>query len=291
MIDRKLAFGSAQFEAARHVDILPDGHPSRRLHGHSFVASIWANRSAIPSTFSGTEADDLRNALESCVAPLDYSLLNDHIEIPTDENLARWIRQQVGISEVEMVGVQSTTRQGVKLDASGCAHIWRRFRFEAAHQLPNVRRGHKCGRMHGHGFEVILHVSQDVTEADMGVDFDYLEECWKPIEMQLHHSCLNDVAGLENPTSEMIATWIWDRVIPSLPKFSWVTVFETKTAGCHYRPDEYRIWKDLDFDAAVRFSNAPETDPRHYLHGHSYVTSLHLKAPLDEVMGWDSRLW
>ena len=147
-------------------------------------------------------------------------------------------------------------------------------------------RGHQCGRMHGHGFEVILHADQDLQGLHMGVDFDHLGDRWSPLAEQLEHACLNDIQGLENPTSEMLAAWIWDRLRAALPQLSWVTVYETATAGCHYRTGEYRIWKEQSFEAAVRLDQAPAGDPRHHLHGHSYVIRLHLSAPLDTVLGW-----
>ncbi len=275
------------FEAARRVDIFPEGHRSARLHGHSFTAKV---RTRLPSqwaSFPGAEVDELESHLRKVIQPLDYTLLNDRVPIPTDENLTRWISEHLQLTDLESVGIQSTRDQGVDLDAvSGNAHIWRRFRFEAAHQLPNVQDGHPCGRMHGHGFEVILHVDQDISTSELGVDFDYLGEIWQPIHEQLHHACLNDIAGLENPTSEIISAWIWERIKSVVPQLSWVTTYETVTAGCHYDGSDYRIWKEQRFEAATTLRSAPTEDPRSKLHGHSYKTRLHLTAPLDEVLGW-----
>jgi 6-pyruvoyltetrahydropterin/6-carboxytetrahydropterin synthase len=140
--------------------------------------------------------------------------------------------------------------------------------------------------MHGHGFEVILHADQDLNGGDMGVDFDQLAALWMPFHEQLHLACMNDIAGLENPTSEMLSSWIWDRLKPELPELSWVTVYETATAGCHYDGKHYRIWKEFRFESALQLVRAPEGDLRRRLHGHSYLTRLHLSAPLDQVMGW-----
>src|SRR5688572_29881814 len=162
------------FEAARNVDILPAGHRSRRLHGHSFMAKV---RAALPSDamrFPGAQVGVLRHLLSSCVAPLDYDVINAHVGIPTDENIARWIRERFSLPTVQSVGVQSTRDEGVDLDTDDRAHIWRRYSFQAAHQLPKVPVGHKCGRMHGHGFEVILHVAQSVAKKEMGVDYDQI---------------------------------------------------------------------------------------------------------------------
>ncbi|MGY6215092.1 6-carboxytetrahydropterin synthase [Methylolobus aquaticus] len=286
MNTRLLHVAAASFEAACRIPVLPDGHRSRRLHGHSFLARV---RAAVPDDwggFHGAGTSALGTALGACLAPLDYADLNEHLPIPTDENLARWIRARLEVPGIESVGVQSTSEQGADLDTHDRAHIWRRFRFEAAHQLPNVPPGHRCGRMHGHGFEVIVHAEQDLAQRDMGVDFDYLGRLWEPLQAELHHTCLNDVPGLENPTSEKLAAWIWRRLAAVLPELSWVTVYETHTAGCHYDGRHYRIWKEHRFESALRLIQAPEGDPRRRLHGHSYIVRLHLTAPLDVVHGW-----
>jgi 6-pyruvoyltetrahydropterin/6-carboxytetrahydropterin synthase len=225
---------SAGFEAARQVRILPDQHRSRRMHGHSFAVRIRTSLPHVSSVFPGLQTDHLAETLRHSVAPLDYDLLNNHLDVPTDENLARWIRRALGLPELEVVGIQSTYNQGIHLDRDDHAHVWRRFRFEAAHRLPNVRPGHKCGRMHGHGFEVILHADQDLGQRDMGVDFDTLGEYWEPVQVKLNHNCLNDVPGLENPTSEMLAAWVWENLKTALPELSWVSIYETTNAGCHY---------------------------------------------------------
>src|ERR1700691_1152002 len=148
----KLLFTAAvPFESARKVLLLPEAHRSHRLHGHSFLAKV---RAAIPAgwtSFPGGEVDQLRDCLTRCVSPLDYRLLNDQLEHPTDENLARWIRRRLDIPDIEQVGVQSTLQGGADIDPNDHAHIWRRYSFESAHRLPGVPPGHKCGRMHGHG--------------------------------------------------------------------------------------------------------------------------------------------
>jgi 6-pyruvoyltetrahydropterin/6-carboxytetrahydropterin synthase len=183
--------------------------------------------------------------------------------------------------------VQSTVGQGVDLDRDGNIHIWRKFRFEAAHRLPNVPEGHQCGRMHGHGFEIVLHVVQYLESSEaMGIDFDEIAAQWAPIHNQLHHACLNDIPELANPTSEVISSWLWNQLKSKIPGLSWVTVYETVTAGCHFDGENYRIWKEQRFESALKLNSAPEDDGRCRLHGHSYLQRLHLSAPLDEVMGW-----
>jgi len=286
MSERLFHVAAAPFEAARRVSILPDGHPSRRLHGHSFLAEVRAELPAGWEPFAGGATDALKSSLAQCVARLDYRDLNEHLPVPTDENLARWVRACLDVPGIESVGIQSTRDQGADLDGNEHAHIWRRFRFEAAHRLPKVPEGHQCGRMHGHGFEVILHADQALADQDMGVDFDHLGALWAPLHEELHYACLNDLPGLENPTSEMLAAWLWRRLKPELPALSWITVYETVTAGCHYDGEHYRIWKEQRFESALRLTQAPDGDRRRQLHGHSYLLRLHLTAPLDAVLGW-----
>ena len=277
---------AAEFEAARRVSVLPEGHRSRRLHGHSFLVRIRVSLPERWAEFPGCELSNLSEALSRCVDPLNYHILNDHIDVPTNENLARWLRMSLNMPGLDSIGVQSTRHEGADLDSRDHAHVWRRFRFEAAHRLPNVPAGHKCGRMHGHGFEVVLHADQDLSGNDLGVDFDRLGSCWIPLEAQLNCACLNEIHGLENPTSEMLANWIWNNLKSELPELSWVTVYETTSAGCHYDGVNYRIWKEQSFDSALRVKRAPEGHPLQRLHGHSYVVRLHLSAALDKVMGW-----
>lgn len=114
--------------------------------------------------------------------------------------------------------------------------IYKEFSFEAAHRLPNVPEGHKCARLHGHSFAVRVAVEGDVG-ADSGWVMDYGEiaDLFEPIENQLDHYYLNDIEGLENPTSENIARWIWDRLRPRLPILHSIEVKETCTSGCIYK--------------------------------------------------------
>jgi 6-pyruvoyltetrahydropterin/6-carboxytetrahydropterin synthase len=113
--------------------------------------------------------------------------------------------------------------------------IFKSFTLEAAHRLPNVPAGHKCARVHGHSFRVELHVSGEVG-ADTGwvMDFGDIKAAFKPLYDQLDHHYLNDIDGLDNPTSENLAIWIWGKLQPALPGLSAVVVHETCTSGCRY---------------------------------------------------------
>lgn len=113
--------------------------------------------------------------------------------------------------------------------------ITQAFTFEAAHRLPNVPETHRCHRMHGHSYRVELRLEGPVDPlSGFVVDFFDVEAAFGPLLQRLDHYCLNDVEGLENPTAENIAVWIWDRVRPVVPQISSVKVFETPECWAEY---------------------------------------------------------
>ena len=117
--------------------------------------------------------------------------------------------------------------------------IYKEFQFEAAHKLPNVPDGHKCARLHGHSFMAKICVKGGVgVTTGWVMDFADLKEIFNPLYEQLDHNYLNDIHGLENPTSENIAIWIWNELKPVLPLLSKVEVKETCTAGCIYTGEQ-----------------------------------------------------
>ena len=109
------------------------------------------------------------------------------------------------------------------------------FRFEAAHRLPKVPAGHKCARLHGHSFKVEVTIAGPVNpETGWLIDFATLHELWQPLHDKLDHNYLNEISGLDNPTSEVLAKWIWDHLKPRLRELVHVTLFETCDARCEY---------------------------------------------------------
>lgn len=117
--------------------------------------------------------------------------------------------------------------------------IFKRFHIEAAHRLPNVPHGHKCGRLHGHSFLVEIHVRGEPDPVTGWIiDFAEIKQAFQPLYEQLDHHYLNEIPGLENPTSENLARWIWERLKPALPLLSQILVHETCTSGCAYRGPE-----------------------------------------------------
>ncbi len=114
--------------------------------------------------------------------------------------------------------------------------LTKEFRFEAAHRLPHVPPGHKCGRLHGHSFRFEVAVAGEVDpKTGWLLDYGDIKAAAEPLLAQLDHYNLNDIPGLENPTSEILARWIYDRVKPALPLLASVTVRETCTTQCVYR--------------------------------------------------------
>jgi len=115
----------------------------------------------------------------------------------------------------------------------------RTYRFEAAHFLPKVPPGHKCARMHGHSYQIEVVIEGDVDpERGWVMDFADIKTAFDPILKRLDHYYLNEIDGLENPTSENLARWIWRKLKPGLPGLSKLIVRETCTAGCIYRGDD-----------------------------------------------------
>jgi 6-pyruvoyltetrahydropterin/6-carboxytetrahydropterin synthase len=139
--------------------------------------------------------------------------------------------------------------------------------------------------MHGHGFEAVVTTRIGVAEASHQAA-DRLDEHWAPLHHLLNYACLNELAGLENPTSEILSRWIWDRLVKTVEGLASVKVYETASCGAHYDGQAHRIWKDFHIDSALRLRHAPAGHPLGRLHGHTYTLRLHLSAPLDEVRGW-----
>ncbi len=116
------------------------------------------------------------------------------------------------------------------------AELTREFRIEAAHRLPNVPEGHKCARLHGHGFRIGVRVCGAVgSETGWVLDFADIEDAFRPLFEALDHRYLNEIPGLENPTSENLASWVFGSLHETLPGLTEVSVEETCQTRCVYR--------------------------------------------------------
>ena len=119
--------------------------------------------------------------------------------------------------------------------AENVLEISKLFTLEAAHRLPNVPPGHKCARLHGHSFQIEVHIQGEVGEVSGWVmDFSEVKAAFQPIHDRLDHNYLNEIAGLENPTSENLARYLWRELQPTLRGLSKIIVRETCTSGCVY---------------------------------------------------------
>lgn len=116
--------------------------------------------------------------------------------------------------------------------------IFNIYYIEAARRLPRLPESHPCSRVHGHSFRIEVHVSGPV-DPDTGwvIDFAELDAAFAPLKAQIDHRYLNDLPGLENPTSERLAQWIWQQLKPALPGLSKIVVQETQQSGCVYWGD------------------------------------------------------
>lgn len=276
----EIFIATGRFESARHLDGLSKDHRCHAMHGHGFSASAFAE------ACSFHEMTTLQDRIDTCIKQLNYRLLNDVVHQPSDMNLARWILDYLELSTVQEVSIQSTPDQGVAVNRNNQERIWRRYHFRAAHQLPNVPQGHKCGRMHGHGFQVILQAYRGRSGSDDHLDYNDLDSLWAPLNSVLNYQCLNEIPGLANPTSEMISFWIWEKLKPQLSQLVRVNVYETSSCGAAFDGTSYSIWKEFSIDSSIQCQLAPSGDARRKLHGDTFTLRLHLSAPIDQVMGW-----
>lgn len=235
-----------------------------RLHGHSFRVLVRADATC-------TDRSALDGALANAIAPLDYALINDSLAAADEPAIARYLASRF-TCPVSLC-LHSTPERGVLVD-QGLTLLFIGAAFEAAHHLPHVPCGHKCGRLHGHQFVVRLFADANQTS------YQAMQAAWQPLLAMLQHGYLNNIAGLENPTSEMIALWLFERLKQTLPALAWAEVRETRSAGSQYDGQMFHIWKEQRFEsAALRPDGAGYT-------GHSYLIRLMLAGDLDRTLGW-----
>lgn len=252
------------FEAARRLPDAPDPR-CRRWHGHSFQV---AARSTVSDRVSLAAFDAM---LADAVSSLHYHSIHAVLDNADDVALARFIINQ--LPTASSLWLRSAPHYGVMLDEQQTL-IWLGGHFEAAHQLPHVPPGHQCGRLHGHRFDIRLVANAEQTELTA------LEAAWRPLHQQLHHRYLNTIEGLANPTSEVIAAWLFTRLSARITGLMWVEVYETHTAGSQFDGHQFRIWKEHRFESATPF------DATGHYTGHSYLIRLMLSGHLDHTMGW-----
>ena len=258
------------FHAARRLSLLPENHRANSMHGHNFVTGLKID----PLEQTANSLNDLFSSLRNLVNPLDYQLLNDFMDNPCDQNIALKLKREFDNKALIKSFVSSTPQQGAICDALENISLWRGFAFQAAHQLPNVPKDHKCGNMHGHTFEVILFSSSEaVNSHDLELMCEFLFK-------KLNKKCLNNIKGLENPTSEMIASWAWSLLENKFDSISHIVIKETGHAGCSFDGKSHQIWREQILQSAI--SDSSNSD----IYGYGYLSRLYITAPLDQVYGW-----
>lgn len=219
-----------RFEAAHRNTALPGDDPRARLHGHSYRVEIHVAGPIGEKTGWLVDYADIKRAFKPYLRQLDHHDLNtvEGLEDTTARGIETWIadyagsaipgflRATVNIPGVKKLGVQPGPDQG-----------YAKLSFAAAHSLPNVPPGHKCGRLHGHSYRVEATGSVESLRREM--------ERVYPI---LAYSHLNTIAGLENSTAEMLAGWLWERWAGEVEDLEAITVAETCSARCVYRGEE-----------------------------------------------------
>ena len=230
------------------------------IHGHTFVVTInFGSQETIDNVLNYPESPDAISDLQS---QLDHSLLNDIIDHPSDVNIVNYIYDKLNSLDIQSVVLTSAYDRGVYRDRHNLS-AWQTYQFESAHKLPNVPEYHKCGRMHGHSFFTTLYTP--LKTSDESMDTDLLDNAWQPIKEKVNFKCLNNIEGLENPTSENLAAWIWHCINNSGTTISRVEVLETPTSGCSYTGNQHTAWKDFSLDCALNAGSGMDT-----LFGHTF---------------------
>lgn len=204
-----------------------------RLHGHSFEVEIVVGGVCDPHLGWLIDYAEITEKFADLYDRVDHHCLNEveGLDRPTSEGLAHWIQAGLtprieGLKDVRVRRLGDAGFNPQRQDADPAAGLPARVRFgfEAAHALPRLPAGHKCRRMHGHSFQ-----------AEVGAeDLTKLQPHLQRVYDRLDHRCLNEIAGLENPTSEEVSRWIWNELARAAAEPRTVAVAETCTARCIY---------------------------------------------------------
>lgn len=218
---------SVTFEAAHET-------PRFGVHGHSYRVEIVAAGELDEALGWLVDYAEIKSAIGPLLKQLDHRFLND-LEGLGPVNLAslrHWIRERLAprlpcLADVRVSILGDCAYRPRALPSDGGLRLPPRlaFGFEAAHWLPRLPEGHKCRRLHGHSFRIEVAAARP----------EALAEPLAAVYEELDHTHLNELDGLENPTSEVLARWLWRQLSPRLPELSALVVQETCTARCIYR--------------------------------------------------------
>ena len=189
MFNNHITVATSAFHSARQINSCPNGHVLKNIHGHNFLATIRQTT----ADKDKCNLQKLENSLSQKIQKINYCLLNNILNHPSDENIAKWLQNNCQGDGIFAYGIQSTEDQGADVYQSEGSLIWRRYQIHAAHRLPNVPKGHKCGQMHGHTFGIAIHQllvgPGDSKECDA---YASLDQAWHSIGKLLNFNCLND---------------------------------------------------------------------------------------------------
>ena len=215
------------------MEIAHRGH-SGDLHGHSIEAHVVCAGETSPPEDWLVDYADISAAFAPVFDALDHRIANDPLRMDavTLADIGAWIHEQLQPKLPTLTAVHTRIfgdckfqPKTIEVDASLSLPQRLRFTVEAAHALPNLPEDHKCRRMHGHSFRI--EVAAPGLESTM--------PALKPLYDATDRKCLNDIDGLQNPTSEVFAHWIWNRLVNDVVGLQAVGVAETCTARCIYR--------------------------------------------------------
>ena len=187
---------------------------------------------------------------------------------PQHPGSTRFMRRLQALLRTELCWLEHSPDQGALLSRTTGLQVWQRFTVQAAHQLPMLPATHPCSRLHGHNFAITVQTHGTGPQ---------LQRACIPLQRTLHRQCLNQLPGLHNPTSELLARWILERLHHQLP-ITTVIVQETPASGCCYDGRQFRVWRQLRFEAAARADDG--------IYGQGYRLRLQLRLPLDSQLGW-----
>jgi 6-pyruvoyltetrahydropterin/6-carboxytetrahydropterin synthase len=113
--------------------------------------------------------------------------------------------------------------------------IYKKITFDSAHFLPHVPIRNKCKNVHGHTYTLTIFI-EGAPPAHEGwvIDYGDLKKIITLVIDQVDHHLLNDLPGLENPTSEILAIWLWNKIRLLLPALKRIELSETATSGVIY---------------------------------------------------------
>ena len=216
---------------------LHGAEPAQRLHGHSFRIVVVVEGEVDGAFGWLVDYGDIKRAFRPLWEQLDHHYLNE-IEGMGDANLgdiAAWIRRRLApalpaLKDVRVAVAGDNAFRLVELAADPQHELppRLRFTFEAAQRLPHLPPEHPCRRLHGHSYCL------EIGARDLDRLRDRLGDPLRDIYDILDHRCLNDVADLNEATSERLCAWVWDRLAPHVDDLEAVVVQETDTARCIY---------------------------------------------------------